>query len=187
MSYPGNNSITCCAADGGTLTVTLCLTSAQFRAIYPAFADTVLYTDFAIDYWIAIGTILLNYRRWGRLLGYGLGLFVAHNLALQQMQLQTAAAGGVGGLAKGPIASETPGSVSLSYAVDASAEPGGGYYNYTVYGQAFIRYARLMGAGVFYIGVGQTPPGAQGLNNTIYNGPAWNGPWNGPEGPGWGT
>lgn len=173
------------------LTVTLCISADQFRRLKPAFADTNTFTDYAIDYWIAIGTLLLNPVRWGRLLGFGISLFVAHNLTLEALANMSVAAGGVGGITRGPISSETPGRVSLSYAVEASTEKGGGYYNDTEYGKMFIHYARLMGAGTVYLGVGATPPGALGLNGAVWNGPydgpAWNGPWNGPEGPGWGT
>lgn len=157
----------------------------QFRGSFsPIFDNVTTYPSSAITYWIMIATLLLNRGRWGCLLKFGCEQFVAHNIALEAQAAKTAAVNGVPGLAKGPISSETAGSVSLTYAVEQSSEPGGGYYNLTIYGQRFLRQARFAGAGPIQLGIGcggPTPGGGP------FAAVAWNGPYNGPEGPGWGT
>lgn len=171
MTCPDNTYPTPCPA----------ITVEQFRGFKPAFSDSARYPDGMIEYWIMIAAIMLNASRWRAALPFGTTLFVAHNCYLEAQQNVTAAVGGFPGVARGPISSETPGSVALSYAVEQTSEKNGGYYNLSVYGTQFIRYARLIGAGPTYLGIGFAP------FYSIANGVAWNGPWNGPEGPGWGT
>lgn len=159
------------------------ITVAQFRADVREFINTATYPDSMVMYWLVVGTLMLNQSRWGNLYNLGLEMFVAHNVQLEGLAVQTAAANGAPGITRGPISSETPGQVSLSYAVEAATEKGGGYYNETIYGKRFYRLLRMVGAGPIQIGIGWCSP----LGSF---GGCFNGAYEGPDpfqvgGPGW--
>ena len=94
-------------------------------------------------------------------------LFIAHHLVLEALSLNEMNFGGVPGVAKGAIAGKSAGDVAISYAPQATLELDGGHWNYTIYGQRFLRLARIAGAGPVQVG----PPGC-GPN---YNGSGWPG------------
>lgn len=153
---------------------TLPFTVAEFRSAYPEFQNTAVYPDAAITYWISVSTLFVNPCVWEDKFGFGCSLWTAHNLVLQQQALGAAQAGGYPGISKGAISSEGAGAVSLSYDTASVSEPDAGAYNLTTYGKEFIRYARIMGAGVFQIGGGCGAPGD--VPGQINPGPAWSGP-----------
>lgn len=101
-------------------------------------------------------------------LDVGAELFVAHNCALRKYAQNTAAAGGVPGLQKGVISSESADGGSVSYDTSAGIVEGEAHWNLTFYGVQFIYMVRMVGAGPMQIGAG---PGL--FSNAIE---AWAGP-----------
>lgn len=126
----------------------------DFLTLFPEFNNIANFPIATIDVWIATGYNFLDANRWGNLLDLGVELFVAHNLVFGALNSQTAAAGSVPGIAKGVIASEGVDKIGLSYDTELASEKGAGHYNFTTYGQRFIHFARLVGAGPIQVGVG---------------------------------
>lgn len=118
------------------------LTNDRFRNMFPEFGSIEAYPDVLVNSWIEIAGSALPSRRWGNFLVQGLGLYVAHNLALGA-RAKTGSAGAV----SGPMSSKTVGSVSASYDTSAVTIAGGGEWNLTSYGIRFWRIMRLVGAG----------------------------------------
>lgn len=156
---------------------------ATFRADLPEFANVTVYSDSMVTYWLNIAVLMLNPGRWGTdLLPHGLEQFMAHNIVLEKQALDTAGTGGWPGLAKGNISSESPGAVSLSYDTSVALEENAGHWNYTVYGQRFIKLARMMGAGGIQVGAGNGNNGAIGSGTGGNAAQGWSGP---NTAPGW--
>jgi len=163
------------------LNITLPINAGQFRSDYREFTDTQRYPDSVVNYWLALGTLLLNQPRWGRLYVAGLELYTAHNVVLEGMSRDTAKVGGWPGLSKGVISAESAGAVSVSYDTQPSLVLEAGHWNLTVYGTRFMNLVKMVGAGPVQIG----PCGPEaGTVEGSYNspGPGWSGP---PMGPGW--
>jgi hypothetical protein len=148
---------------------------AKFRADYPEFASAVTFPDTAVDYWLSIAGLMLNVSRWSTLLDLGTELFVAHNIVLEAMAQKTVAVGGLPGMSKGVINSESPGAVSVSYDTSSALELNGSHWNLTVFGTRFLHLARQIGAGPVHVGAGCNDAGSLSSG-------AWAGP---PTGPGW--
>jgi hypothetical protein len=119
-----------------------------------------------IQFWIDLGKKLINTCRWGDLAAYGLQLFVAHNLALENARCGGAAS--TPGMILGPITSAAVDKVSYSRDASAAMDPKNGHWNLTTYGLRYIYLVRMVGAGPLQIGV---PPG--GSNHA--GGIAWPG------------
>lgn len=126
--------------------------AAQFRADFPAFADTTVYPDTAFDFWYAIALRLMNAQLWAGLLNVGSELFVAHQLALEARAEAAAAAGGIPGESVGPLNSKSVDKVSMGYDTSAGIEPDAGHWNLTIYGTRYIRLVRMIGMGCVQIG-----------------------------------
>ena len=148
------------------------LTYAQFILDFPEFTNATAYPEAEFTAALAEATALLNMSRWGTLYNRGLELYIAHDLALYQRRQATAALGGMPGMAKGNLTSETPGQVALSYDTQVASERDAGYYNLTEYGQKFIRLARLRGMGGIVVNVG----GNSGAVGQVQSFMAWPGP-----------
>jgi hypothetical protein len=130
------------------------LTTAQFRTDFPEFADTTTYPDSTIQFWINFAYLMLNATMWGTTLNMGLELFVAHNMVLEANAQITASVGGLPGVSRGVIASETPGAVSISYDTGSGVQQGAGHWNLTVYGTRFYRVMNMVGMKPIMCGVG---------------------------------
>jgi hypothetical protein len=144
------------------------VTADSFRVAFPAFADDLAYLGPEIDFWIALGTNMINVGRWGNLASFGLQLFVAHNLSLEAARCGQGAASGPGAIL-GPLTSATVDKVSYSRDSSAAMDPKNGHWNLTTYGLRYIQLVRMVGAGPLHIGA---PLGA---SNYGYGG-AWPGP-----------
>ena len=120
---------------------------AKFRAAMPVFKDTEKYPDDMIIFWadFAWSCIGPNACFWGNQLCYALYLLTAHYVALEGQAMAFAGVGGMPGVQRGPITSETPGQVSLSYDTGSVLVDGAGPLNATTYGTNFYRMARLRG------------------------------------------
>lgn len=142
---------------------------ARFRADMTAFADDDVYPDEALTYWLGIAAIMLNTKRFGfsaadpwpaspettalKQYDFATEQFVAHNLAIEKMAAnQAAAPGGVPGAVSGVVQSSSVDKVSVSYSADAGLEPDAGHWNLTIYGRRFIRLLRMAGAGPYQVG-----------------------------------
>lgn len=135
------------------------MTPVLFRQIFREFAEPDIAPDDAINFYIGLAQGFLDSQRWGSTLDYGIGLFVAHHIALSQRAIATAAAGGIPGEVKGPSTAKTIDKVSQSYdskAVTWENEP---FWNATFYGVRLIGLARDFGAGGVQLGVVGSPSG----------------------------
>ena len=133
----------------------------EFRQNFPAFADPAQYADGPIDFYITVANNFLNGsvngfvgNRWGTQLDYGIGLFVAHHLALDARDVATSKAGGIPGAVEGPASSKTVDRVSKSMDTRAVTFDGEAFFNLTRYGVQFLTWARMFGAGGVQLGVG---------------------------------
>jgi hypothetical protein len=155
---------------------------AQFIVDFPEFANATTFPQSGFNYYQNFASIMLT-SVWGQpaptgqpytLYDIGMEMFIAHNLVIEAMNAKTAAVGGLPGLTKGVISSESPGQVSVSYDTTAAIELDAGHWNLTSYGIRFIGLARLLGSAPMQIGpTGCVPPNS---------GPGWIGP---PPFPGW--
>ena len=94
---------------------------------------------------------MLNADRWGDTLDYGLGLFVAHHLAIASRDEKAAAAGATPGATPGVVTSKSVDKVSVSYDGGLGTYEGAGFWNQTNYGVRFFQLARMIGAGGYQI------------------------------------
>jgi hypothetical protein len=123
---------------------------AGFRAAYPAFTQE-LHPDTRVAFHLRVAGMRLSPERWDAMLDDGTGLFVAHYLTLEARANQ--AKNGTGGMdaAAGTLASESktvgPVSKSRAYTSAATAKPGEGHWNATIYGQQFRELANIVGMG----------------------------------------
>lgn len=146
------------------------VTAAQLRTDFPEFADTTLYPDSGINFWLNIAGNMLNASRFGNLLDVGTELFTAHNIVLERQAQAAALNGAPPGIQQGPISSKGVDKVSISYDTQAAIELEAGHWNLTVYGTRFIKLARMFGAGPVQIGAGCGGGPLDSVN-------AWAGPW----------
>lgn len=155
-----------------TITATPPITADQFRTDYPEFQDKTKYPDSAVNYWLAVATLMLNAGRWCDILNLGIALFVAHNLVLEAQAQTAAVAGGWPGVSKGAISGETAGSVTVNYDSSMTLEEGAGHWNLTVYGTRFIWLVNQVGAGPVQVGpCGDASGVIPGMQNGVF------GPW----------
>lgn len=150
------------------------ITVAQFRTNFPEFTDASRFPDPTAEFWLTLGTLLLNADRWGEVLDFGLQLYIAHNLALEALAMKQAAGGGIPGAASGMLNSKSVDKVSAGYDTTSVAEEFGGNWNLTTYGMRLYRLMKQFGAGPLQIGVGVGDAPVFG----VYPGPGgWNGGW----------
>lgn len=115
------------------------MTAAEFRAAWPEFTDATKYTDAAIARCLSVAEMQVSATRWGEMRTWVVGLHTAHNLTLAYENM-----GNPGG--EGVISQEKVGGLSVSY--DTSGwEKDAGQWNRSIYGEQFIRYSRMIGAG----------------------------------------
>jgi len=163
------------------ITVTPVVTLNQFRADYPEFQNPRFYPDSMLRYWLAVASLLLNPSRWCDMLGVATELYVAHNCVLEAEAQQAALDKGWPGKSKGAITSQVAGSVTLGYDAAITLEEGAGHWNLTMYGNRFIRLARMFGSGPIQIGPSGGffgfSVGAGGGIGSFASPNAWVGPW----------
>lgn len=118
-----------------------------FRSHFAEFADDVTYPDSSVQFFLNVGSALINARRWGNMTCFGVELICAHFLAMQQYAQLGAAGGGVPGLARGIMQNKSVSKVSVGYNTEVTAVEGWGPWNLTVYGQMFADFADMFGRG----------------------------------------
>lgn len=120
----------------------------RFREDFPAFANSGVWEDEAIQYYLNLANLVFDPLRWYDFLDLGIELFVAHNLVLDQQGNVVGARGGIPGTSGvGIVSSKSVGPASVSYDTTSGGEADGGAWNLTVYGRRFLRLARMVGAG----------------------------------------
>jgi len=123
---------------------------AGFREAFPSFT-LALHPDVRVAFWLRAAALRLPPDRWGDMFDDAVALFVAHNLTMEAET--TKATDGTGGAqaARGPLASESktigPVATSKAYAGTATAQPGAGHWNATIYGQQLYELIKLIGVG----------------------------------------
>lgn len=143
-----------------------------FRTAFPVFSDKGNYTDGRVSFWLSFASKVMDVQRWGELLDHGAYLLVAHNLAIEARSSKDAAFGKAPGQATGIVTNKSVDKVSIGYDASSVAEEGAGAYNLTVYGQQFIRLARLIGAGPVQVDAPIT-----GQSTSLYSGLPYLGPY----------
>lgn len=124
------------------------LTASQFRQIMPAFNDSSIYSDAALNFYLKIAAASLDPNRWQDWLPMGMALWTAHFLSLDARENAVAAKGGIPGQASiGILSSKSIGGVSAGYNTSVGAEKDAGMWNLTTFGMRFIHLARLVGMG----------------------------------------
>lgn len=121
-----------------------------FRTNFPAFADTTVYPDARVQFFIDTGSVMFNPYKWGYYLPMAVELFTAHMLALGQYAAVRAAgnpAGAVPGLSSGLMTNKSVSKVSVGYDVTTTAIEGAGPWNYTIFGQQLMWWMQLIGTG----------------------------------------
>lgn len=161
------------------------VTPDSFRRDYGEFASEAAYPPSVVNYYLALGAIMMNQRRWGSPLttadsppktqyDMGLELFVAHHITIEKQAMDAAKIGGTPGVGQGgPVSSKSTGPISISYDTGAAAELDAGHWNLTIYGKRFINMALMVGIGPIQVGIGHSP---------VLSGSPWVGP---PPWPGW--
>ena len=160
------------------------LTPTTFRLQFPSFANTAVYPDRQVAFYIGMATKLLRPERWNDMLDEGYALFTAHFLALDRLaSTQPGGLSGVPGTAVGVINSGSVDKVSFGKDVASVMEDDAGHWNMTTYGLQYIRFARMFGIGPLQVGAGM----GYGANNIGQSASLYNGAWPGPTFPysGW--
>lgn len=130
------------------------VTLADFRAARDAFADSVVFPDDVVNFYLPIALGAVSAERWGDAYTAGVCLVIAHYATIAAVDAQATEAGGVGGLRAGPIASESGDKVSVSFATTAVTDPNAGDWNATTWGRQYWQLAKLYGAGPLQVGAG---------------------------------
>ena len=123
------------------------VTAASFRATLPEFANTSVYSDAQVGFWLVEAGMMLPAARWGDVLDMGITYRTAHNLALARRDAIATQAGGVPGNVLGIETSKAVDKVSKSSDANSVAVTGAGLWNSTSYGIRFVQLARMVGAG----------------------------------------
>lgn len=127
------------------------LAVADFRTVFPEFADPAVATDTLIQFYLTLAYDSLNPEAWGDRLDAGAGFYAAHYVALAVQRASGVARGtspGLVGATSGVVTSKAVGSVSKSMDVRLGATEGAGLFNLTVYGQSYLALLASVGVGV---------------------------------------
>lgn len=150
------------------------VTVASFRQAFPAFANTTLYPDPQVQFWITLAEQLQNTERWGNLFDTGVQLFTAHNLVLEYQSNKAGPLNQKPGQIEGAVSSGSVDKASWSRDNSAAMEADAGHWNLSVYGLRYIRLLRMLGAGPVQVGV------PMGGTSADWYPQAWPGPQLGP-------
>lgn len=122
-------------------------TPADFRAAFPEFTDSTVYTDPQVLFWFSVADKLLNAERWYDLIDQGKFLFTAHHLVIALRDQKSAAAGGVAGGIQGAVSSKSVDKVSVAYDNSRAQYDDAGFWNLTTYGLQYWNLVKMVGAG----------------------------------------
>lgn len=122
------------------------LVVSKFRTEFPEFADTTVYTDQMITFWAGFAEVQVRQCVWNSQWQSGVKLYVAHEITIEAQSKKAASLGGVPGTSGGIANTKTVGSVTVGYDAATTTEKDAGWWNRTIYGQQYIRLARIFGA-----------------------------------------
>lgn len=128
----------------------------QFRADFPQFADTTVYTDSMCTYWSTLAEKLHSPIRFGAVYNNIIELYTAHCITLQAEEIAVADNGGFPAGMAGAVTSKKVGNVSINYDQQYSFETDAGWFNSTMYGRQYLQLAKMYGKGGMmagYVGV----------------------------------
>ncbi|QEE24519.1 DUF4054 domain-containing protein [Rhodanobacter glycinis] len=128
------------------------ITTDQFRIDFPEFADSSVYSDAVISFWLGIAAVSLSECRWGAWWGLGQELFTAHNIVLAAQSVEDASLGITPGEVDGPATAKSVDKVSVSKDASAVTLEDGGFWNMTRYGIQLLQFARMVGSGGIQFG-----------------------------------
>ncbi len=122
------------------------MTPSDFRAIFPEFADTTVYTDSAISAQMAMADAYTDPTTWDVFYTEGVANFVAHRLAMGALRAAAAAGGAIPGLSY-DATYKMVGSATVMYDAVMIRAKAQDEFMYTTYGQKFAQLARRLGTG----------------------------------------
>lgn len=161
------------------------VTRDTFRQALPEFIDAQVYTNDAVDFWLAIAAMMLPVDSWGASsatadvppttrMDYGRILFAAHQLVLERQAQRQAVRGALPGSMTGAVSADAAGKVSRSYDTGSVLNPDDGHWNLTTYGIRFAALMRMAATRMVTVGGCAVSP--------MFSGQPWVGP---PPWPGW--
>lgn len=118
----------------------------KFRTEFPEFADTSVYPTQMISFWAGIAELQVLESVWCAMWSAGVKLYVAHEITIAAQNEKAASVGGVPGTSGGIANTKTVGGATIGYDASTTTEKDAGWWNRTIYGQQFIRLARIFGA-----------------------------------------
>jgi hypothetical protein len=141
-----------CNADDDVSCVLSCAPLTLFRQAFPVFANSLRYPDMQVEFYLDLGRIMINWRRWGRMAWHGSFLVAAHFLALAQQAASNPR--GIPGTVIGVLNSGSVDKVSYGRDVASVMEENAGHWGMTTFGLQWLRFARIFGAGPVQVGIG---------------------------------
>lgn len=123
------------------------VTTASFRNDFPEFANSAVYPDSVVTFWLNLGVQLFSPAVWSTIVDIPTELFIAHHLVLAQQAANSVNNGGVPGINSGPISAKGVDKVSVAYDAGASTLEGFGNFNLTVYGTQLAWLVNMAGMG----------------------------------------
>jgi hypothetical protein len=153
MPFPCDNSLSMVDAAANVVYGTNpAYASTDFLAMYPKFTNIV--PDGVVSAYIALANACLVQARYEETWTIVMGLFIAHFLTLylqsDGIATPSAAQAAQQGLAKGIQIAKSVGDVSVSYQAVEGLD-GWADFILTLYGQQFVRFAKVIGSGSMYI------------------------------------
>ena len=118
-----------------------------FRCDFPEFYDESVYPDSLLNFWAVIAENLVDICRWGDIYDQGVGLALAHFVALAVIDQTSQSRGATPGVNSGAITQKKVGDVSINYDATANNIAGAGQWNKTTYGTRYESLAALFGVG----------------------------------------
>lgn len=139
----------------------------QFRLDLTEFADTAVFPNSVIQFWLNFAASMVNPNRFLSQTYVGIELFAAHFITLEAQDMLATNAGGLPGTSTGLIKDKEVDTVRIQYDTQAASSSEAGHWNLTSYGMRWLYLSNVFGSGPVQLGMGYTPP---------LNGPAWPGP-----------
>lgn len=118
---------------------------ALFRVTFVEFSSTADYPDSLISFWAGIAEGLISEDRSGDLYSQAVMLLTAHYLVCAKGAQSTT--GGGGGSGSLPVASESLGPISVTYATNLAIKQSDGQFNKSWYGQQYLELRSMFGHG----------------------------------------
>jgi len=116
-----------------------------FRYTFPEFIDTAKFPDQRIVFFAGLAKILMDKTVWGDLYDYGLYLFIAHNLIVDNQRQTYSKSGAFTGFGPIALSSRSVDGVSYTNKFMMGFYRNAGFWATTTYGQQYYDYINLVG------------------------------------------